>query len=537
MCYTPEWNLSLENDKDSGTALVKSFVEILEQIINPLNEMPRKNFLEFVNLIGATYLSATASKVPVTVKLSEKVNQDVFLKEGAKFEAEANSAHPALTFESIEDMLVTKAKVIEVYSCVKSADAIFRHSEQYMNQKPFVLFSEENIQEHILYLSHDDLFNIKTNKIKLDINVTPVSEVDMDRLKDLFDDGGSGQIVSWEYGWEIDPNTGKEIKDSSKKLKSTVSQKIGMISIALEVDQEKEIQRQLVNSIEGRWIRCRLLPLAETSSPVKFWKALTPNIIKTIDISFSTDGPLPYDFLAHNDIPLQEQIKDPQGCHPFGDKPSSLDSFYIASHDAFSKKGESIRVDITFNIALLKFHKTFFHSDDTYPIISWEYWNGSGWALISDANTSKKSDSEDYISFVCPTDIEPVTVIGQNDYWIRARIVSGDYGKAVLKLVIKDRTVFWEEDVSAIKEPLINKVSISVISETPKFPKFPMHCLTYNNLQYSSHLDNAGQFDSSRFQYLQWYRRYTSYGLSGIRWQNGKWSSSPFFGRYRKLNH
>lgn len=505
-CYTPEWNFSIENDRDSGNALVKVFVEILMQIINSLNQMPQRNFIEFMNLIGIANLPASASKVPITVKLSDNVNHDVLLKIGTKFEAEANSMHPALTFESVEDMLVTQARLIDIYCSIKSIDTIFKYSLRYLNQKPFTLFSAENedhslnsnIQEHILYLSHSDLFNIKSDKIILELNIAVADENDIDRIKGLFDHNGSVEIVTWEYGWKIDAETQLEIKDTSKILNSKVSKKNGMISIELKKinDQEKEIQRLSVNGIDSRWIRCRLLPLANSPDRERFWKALKPNILKDILISVSTadQSSLSPDFLAHNDVPLQEKMESGRFCSPFGNKPSSLDSFYIASGDGFSKKGESIQIDITFDIT--NSNKKFFNSGDEYPILAWEYWNGRGWALLDDVRNENINPDMNRISFICPLDIEPVTIIGQTDYWIRVRIVSGDYGRPLLKLIIKNGSLYWEEDLSAVKEPRIKSILIAVKSVESKVP---MHCLTYNNVQYTSHLNNAGKFDPLGF--------------------------------------
>jgi hypothetical protein len=354
------------------------------------------------------------------------------------------------------------------------------------------------MQEHILYLSHSDLFNIKSDKIKLELIVTAANEKDLDRIKDLFDNNGSSEIVNWEYGWKTDTETQLEIKNTSKKLSSKVSQKNGMISIELKKtnDQEREIQRQTVNGVDSRWIRCRLLPLEESPDGERFWRALNPNIVRDILISVSTanQSPLSPDFLAHNDIPLQEKMEGGQFCRPFGNKPSSMDSFYIASGDAFSKKGESIQIDITFDIT--SSNKKFLNAGADYPILAWEYWNGRGWALLDDIQTKSTAADLNRIKFTCPLDIEPVTVIGQTGFWIRVRIASGDYGKVLLKLVIKNGKLYWEEDFDAIKEPRIKSILIDVISGEPKVP---MHCLTYNNVQYSSHLDDAGKFYSIGF--------------------------------------
>ncbi|MBE9592344.1 MAG: hypothetical protein IMF19_02580, partial [Proteobacteria bacterium] len=70
-------------------------------------------------------------------------------------------------------------------------------------------------------------------------------------------------------------------------------------------------------------------------------------------------------------------------------------------------------------------------------ILSWEYWDGKGWVVINRLNGFKDdqiSNGYDFketgrVEFPCPEDIEAVKVAGQENYWIRVRIISGDYGK------------------------------------------------------------------------------------------------------------
>ncbi|MEK7729839.1 MAG: hypothetical protein AAB354_15635, partial [candidate division KSB1 bacterium] len=69
------------------------------------------------------------------------------------------------------------------------------------------------------------------------------------------------------------------------------------------------------------------------------------------------------------------------------------------------------------------------------PKLSWEYWNGSGWQLLR-TNTNnvnhfkgKINREEALIKFDCPSDLAPTEVLGQENFWIRARLVDGDYGK------------------------------------------------------------------------------------------------------------
>lgn len=64
------------------------------------------------------------------------------------------------------------------------------------------------------------------------------------------------------------------------------------------------------------------------------------------------------------------------------------------------------------------------------PKLSWEYYDGGGWRRIeplldSTANLAQTGE----IVFRVPDDLAPTEIAGKEDYWIRARLVGGDYGR------------------------------------------------------------------------------------------------------------
>jgi hypothetical protein len=113
------------------------------------------------------------------------------------------------------------------------------------------------------------------------------------------------------------------------------------------------------------------------------------------------------------------------------------------------------------------------------PQLSWEYWNGSGWlALPIKHDTTENFLIPGKVSFELPQDIAETEVAGQKSYWIRARIVGGDYGRELFTLDEKNELKIRKDP---IRPPLINELSISYeVTEL----QFPQVCLTFNNLNY-----------------------------------------------------
>ncbi len=164
---------------------------------------------------------------------------------------------------------------------------------------------------------------------------------------------------------------------------------------------------------------------------------------------------------------------------PFGTLPVLFDTFYIASNEALSKKGAEITLeieskwnDIGPNTSPPPISK------DPTAIISWEYWNGNGWRIIQVVDTTDRFKNNGEIRFTCPEDIELIEVNGEEKYWIRARIVDGDFGQ---EFFIEPRN---QDEVEVrrqiIQYPIIKDLNITYSD----VQQIPQKCVTYNNLTF-----------------------------------------------------
>jgi baseplate J-like protein len=113
------------------------------------------------------------------------------------------------------------------------------------------------------------------------------------------------------------------------------------------------------------------------------------------------------------------------------------------------------------------------------PDLSWEYWNGRGWVALK----LKEDNTDDFlipgtVKFTLPGDLAKTEVVGQESFWIRSRIVGGDYGRELFE-VDKDGRLITKKD--PIRPPLIKALNISYTLQEQKFPQV---CLTLNSLNY-----------------------------------------------------
>ncbi len=627
--YTP--HLDTLDEDNPGVVLFKIFSQIVEDVVKRLDQVPEKHFIAFLDMLGMGILPPQPSRVPVTFTVSEGADTGIHIPEKTQLGADATDTHPELTFE-IEPgrgFLATPSVLKKVYSINPGTDEIFEHLQhleqngqngQKTRTRLFADGRKNDLQEHILYIGHSDLFNIK-GQAKIELVISPgISAVPfifaMTRRRGY-------PAVRWEYyGEKIEKRDGEEIKKEGwhpltiplQDIKNSETTKrgriqnegsrprqlpkslaslykipvIGVRSVGEEFNRrlkaygittigdilkhtpedlarmigtsrrraeiileeaevphldfdydyeskhpgpdytgtdrsrtvllkelDGEIKEFEINKIKSRWIRCRITNRYALDARAKLFLAR----LFRVSISSIKVGIQPYDMEAkdgnggdsgkdggedgngkprpdmalYNDVPLDlTDIPDDEHLSPFGEIPGLYDSFYIASSDAFSKKDADIT--ITFRIS---------RGTPTKDLrLSWEYWNGKGWAVIEklrdntdrftfDGDTdgdNEKRDNEKTVTFTCPADFEKTGVGGHENYWIRARIVAGDYGKVKFK-ENPDKT--WQSDTCAVNAPEFTDIRVEYAYKGSG--KVPEHIITYNNLDYSTDLVKDGQ--------------------------------------------
>jgi predicted phage baseplate assembly protein len=128
------------------------------------------------------------------------------------------------------------------------------------------------------------------------------------------------------------------------------------------------------------------------------------------------------------------------------------------------------------------------------PALSWEYWNGQSWWALEGRNLIDGTANllvNGGVSFAVPTDIRETEVGGRNNYWIRARLVGGDYGQARITVTTvpatpppgapagsaTEQTI--DRDLSAIRSPYVTVLDIGYCAQTLVLPEV---VLTEDNL-------------------------------------------------------
>ncbi len=336
--YLPNWN---PDTKDSAWAVAELFSDMMSELREEFDRVPHKLFVSYLDRLGYSQNPPLPAKVPVSFLLGENYRGGGVVI--PKYTEVATKSK--VSFETTEAIVATSAKLTSLIDI--DDEYITDNSKKVISGEEMEIFSHQK-SENFIYFGDDNLFDIHKREgsdAGLEFTVPKVKG-------------------SWKYfGKNRDGKLGwlsfKHLKNDTKLNKSTPYRTV----------------KKIINGIESYWIR---VEIEDNTLPSSF------------EINFSSRSNI--DILFHNNSPI---LLD-NTIYPFGHMPQINDIFYIASREAFSKKGFEIEVDFGIDNKLL----------------SWEYWNGKSWRNLAGGNLFKS-----------PIDMTPTTVNGEENYWIRVRLL------------------------------------------------------------------------------------------------------------------
>ncbi|WP_253738341.1 baseplate J/gp47 family protein [Halohasta salina] len=430
--YLDDWDA---DSADTATVLLRAFAHFEADLVDQLNRLPRKHRAAFLDTLGVDRRPPQAARLPLSVTVSADLDRNVPIPGGTQAMAETADGGTEL-FELPREagFEATPAALTAVRTVDPASDRIVTHPVSADEPRP--LFTGSNDQEHALYLGDESLFRLDPGSA---LTVAVEGSVDAEALD---------STTVWEYyGTDADGTEGwhrlesaaapRPVDDSAtdprlSRLPPVTEGRDTGNDWAVRLRVPGEIVQTTFAGTESRWIRCRLVD----PTPACFAAEIE-------QLRVGVDRPdterSPPDAAVADDVPLSPADGD---LRPFGRRPRPSSTLYLAADDALTKPGARLSIrfhppastaptdaESTDAAGSEPDHEADFGMLEGPPEISWEYWNGTGWAGLEvvDDDTDRLRESGDVI-VVVPDDSAETAVSGREARWIRARLVGGSYG-------------------------------------------------------------------------------------------------------------
>ena len=412
----PDW-ANFDPGAGLSRAMVGIFSRLTEIVIRRLNGVPEKNFLAFLDLLGAAPLPPQPARVPLTFTLAAGVVTEAVVRPGTQVAAPpAEGEKEPTIYETERELVVTAARLDSVFLREPDQD---RYADRNVLVDAAVpsgepVFAGDQRIEHIFYLGHDAFFSLPALKeIRLRVNLTNNITPDPDP-----------RSLAWEI-W--DGALGIPLSPSFDTTFG-LTRSGDMVFSGASLTSHSPFPQLEVAGTQSRWLRCRLLTPITTSSvrlDTMVRESQLPSI-ESVRIAVRVDSNnlgLPPDAAFSNALPL-DTTKD---FLPFGDNPKYGDTFYVANRETLSKAGSVVTLNVKSTDPTSAGIKPPAASKDLK--LSWEYWNGSKWSELATVDSTKALTAPTgSVSFKLPLDAAASTVNGVENIWVRVRIVAGNYG-------------------------------------------------------------------------------------------------------------
>ncbi|MDW4909514.1 putative baseplate assembly protein [Streptomyces sp. ADMS] len=378
------WQPPADGRPDGGQALIGVFARFAELVVQRLNQVPDRDYLAFLNLIGTQLSPPLPARVPLTFQLAEGSRTDALVPAGTQVAADPRDGEDdEVVFETGTDLVVTRSRLRAVVVDDAPHDTYDDRSAEATGDQdePFAAFTGERPVPHQLFVACDPVLTAEGTKDVTLILATPDGT--------LLD----GWPISWAY-WDGTRWQPAEADTAPQNGAWTVT-----------LTGLPQLPPYEVNGTSAGWLRAQLdMPLPPGTS------GLPPDAV-------ATGRRAPQD--------------DAAGVFPFGDTDQGQ-WFYLSVDETVAARGATVRLAVTLA-------RPGVAGDPATPVrLVWSYKDGDEWQRLGESSTEAETADaggtglrdgtlamtrDGGISFRVPADWPAELFQGRSGHWLRAEIV------------------------------------------------------------------------------------------------------------------
>jgi Baseplate J-like protein len=152
------WQPRADGQPDPGQALIAVFGQFAGLVIDRLNQAPDKNYLAFLNLIGAAQIPPRAARVPLTFHLATDNQVTAVVPAGTLAAAPPRPGEQdEVVFETERPLTITQSQLVAAYVSDTENDTYSDHGQQATGglDQPWAVFTGDRPSPHQLFLACD----------------------------------------------------------------------------------------------------------------------------------------------------------------------------------------------------------------------------------------------------------------------------------------------------------------------------------------------------------------------------------------------
>jgi len=458
--YSPEW--TNHNPSDPGITLIELAAWMTDLLIYRLNQVPDKNYVAFLNLLGIKLRAPRAAKALVRFSLVEGAAKQRVPRGTQVSTPQATEEH-TVTFETARDVIVSIARPDR---CFSYFDEAYSENSRFIDPMPgavtdsFEIFNGAQRIERYIYLGDPRFANAgEASLLKVYLGTPERGGRDMARL------------LEWEH-WD-----GTRWKDLQP---AQIDVDRGEVAFLGPV----RFEQTTVNHVEGLWLRGRLAEVPQSAEDTEI------DTIRT-KVEVVGEGLLPTQAYANLDNAAFLQLDLSKNLYPFGKEPKVDCILYLACDELMQTADAYISIEMQLADSTIIPRPN--PSDQL--VLAWEYWDGKRWRGLGRAaprgalpgtgdelgfhDDSKALSQSGTVSFRRPKDMDALELNGVSKKWIRVRIEKGDYGEQGQYTLENEKWLF--KDDRPLKPPALRSITFRYREDY----RDVRHVLAFNDFQYT----------------------------------------------------
>jgi predicted phage baseplate assembly protein len=243
----PAW--TDHNVSDPGITLVELFAWMTEMILYRLNQVPEKNYIKFLELLGLKLREPEAARTQVTFYLSAPQSQNLLIPKGTEVATVRAEGRPSIIFSTDEALEISSPRLVALLTREASSREAGKHHYREHNLKrmgfanfDLATFGSTPKVGNALYLGFDQ--DLSHTVLGLDITCKTA--------------GGMGiDIANPPWRWEVWHGGKGEDRWLPAVIESDGTgglNQSGLIFLRLPAMSQREIQNR-----QAFWLRCQII--------------------------------------------------------------------------------------------------------------------------------------------------------------------------------------------------------------------------------------------------------------------------------------